>query len=293
MAVGAFIFYWWSQGGLTAYTAGAAGGSGQAAGGPSAFNGGLIILVIVQALALGVSLLHLGHPLNAYRALIHLKTSWLSREVLLTGFFFAALAACNFWAGFRRRVFAMPLTALLGVIAIMTSGMIYKLPARPAWNSLWPMVSFYLTAWLAGVPLGVLVTAREISPGNGFRQPVALPLAAAREGEGNLPAAVSGSAGRLLLGGIAASVVLNILYLSTLAAGRPEAAATLGNILVSPLFWLRAVLGWLLPGVLLLIRERRDLRGILLLLALVVLGEILGRAVFYGTVVPMGINQGM
>src|SRR4051794_11021002 len=45
-------------------------------------------LTIITALSLGVSVFHLGHPFAAYRALTHLRTSWLSREVLIFSLFF-------------------------------------------------------------------------------------------------------------------------------------------------------------------------------------------------------------
>src|SRR5512140_1401715 len=41
----------------------------------------LIAIGPVMVLALIVSLVHLGNPLNAYRAVTNLATSWLSREI--------------------------------------------------------------------------------------------------------------------------------------------------------------------------------------------------------------------
>ena len=51
----------------------------------------LLAIVVVFGLALVASLLHLGNPLNAPRAVTHLATSWLSREIL-SGVIFAVLA---------------------------------------------------------------------------------------------------------------------------------------------------------------------------------------------------------
>ncbi|MBE3587607.1 MAG: dimethyl sulfoxide reductase anchor subunit [Thermoanaerobacteraceae bacterium] len=297
MAVGGFIFLWWLGNRVPVLSLTGTGGSG-AGHRPER---PLLVLAGVQGLALVLSLFHLGQPLAAYRALAHLDTSWLSREVVLTSMFFASLAACALLEGYRRLTAAPWLTALLGVLAVVASGLVYMLPARPAWNNLWPVFSFGMTAWVGGMALGAfLLQGMPVTAGY---QPAGgtVPVAAASEGGPGtlLTAPAGGEAGplpnairQLLLAGLAVSLGATILYLSTLTGGGPEARATLGNIISAPLFWLRVVLGWLLPG-LLLLRPRTDNRSkAVLLLVLVVLGELLGRAVFYGTVVPMGINQG-
>ena len=52
----------------------------------------LLSIVVAFGLALLASLLHLGNPLNAPRAITHVATSWLSREILF-GLIFGILAA--------------------------------------------------------------------------------------------------------------------------------------------------------------------------------------------------------
>ncbi len=294
MVVGAFIVLWlvWRSQCKTA----AIGPSDISVGTlpvSAPVNGGLFVLVVLQALAIIVATLHLGHPLDFYLALSHLGSSWISWETLLTGLFFISLVAVNFSDSYRRQGLAAPLTAVLGVLALLASGMVYVMPARPAWDSLWPMVSFLLTAWLTGVPLGMVVVAsvsKDVSPTSIFPWSNGVPVAAAREEDNNSHPTFAAT-WYLFLVGIGISVLVNILYLSTLADGRPEATATLGNILTSPLFWLRVAFGWLLPAAFLLLQGHRGLRNTLILLALVLVGEILGRAVFYGSVVPMVIYQ--
>ncbi len=295
MVVGAFIvlwFVWQSQSRLL--TLGPSITSAGQIPVSKPVNSGLFVLVVLQVLAIIVARLQLGQALGFFLALSNLGSSWLSRETLLTGLFFLSMTAVNFSESYRRQAVAVPLTAILGVLALMASGMIYVMPARPAWDSFWPMVSFLLTAWLAGVPLGILVmfgTAKGISPAAGSGWSGGVPVAAAgQEGTSSRPS-YAGPMWYFFLAGIGVSVVVNILYLSTLADGRPDAAATLANILGSPLFWLRVVIGWLAPAGLLLLQGNRGMRTTWTILALVVVGEILGRAVFYGSVVPMGIFQ--
>ena len=52
----------------------------------------LVALLGITAVALNISVFHLGRPAYAWRALKMWRRSWLSREVLLFGLFFAALA---------------------------------------------------------------------------------------------------------------------------------------------------------------------------------------------------------
>src|SRR5262245_54818328 len=76
-----------------------------------------VIALAAGLLALGASVFHLGRPKYAFRAVIGLKTSWLSREILAFGAFAgaAALYAAFVWRG--------PLAAAL------------HLPPLPGWLS--------------------------------------------------------------------------------------------------------------------------------------------------------------
>src|SRR5262249_2012981 len=46
-----------------------------------------LVALLLGLLALGASTMHLGRPLYAWRAFIGLKTSWLSREIIMFGLF--------------------------------------------------------------------------------------------------------------------------------------------------------------------------------------------------------------
>jgi len=112
----------------------------------------------VALLALVASSLHLGRPFQAYRAMARLSTSWLSREVVLFGFFVLLLAA-----------YALPLyprgladvRSTLGVLATMVgylslwaTGEVYRLPSRPAWDH-WRTTASLISGSLgAGLLLG-------------------------------------------------------------------------------------------------------------------------------------------
>jgi DMSO reductase iron-sulfur subunit len=104
--------------------------------------GGAPVLAAVAAvqIALGASLLHLGRPLFAWRAIRMWRRSWLSREVIA----FSAYAALS--AGTMLMPELRFPAVLAGLAGIFSSARIYMVPARPAWNSWRTMAEFALTA---------------------------------------------------------------------------------------------------------------------------------------------------
>lgn len=108
---------------------------------------------LAGAVALGASLLHLGRPSRALKALRNLKTSWLSREVaLFSAFSVLALAYAAALVG-RHAVAGRllgPLAVVAGMAGVYASGRLYLVPARPVWNSRRTLVAFFATALATG-----------------------------------------------------------------------------------------------------------------------------------------------
>lgn len=243
-------------------------------------SGGLLILALLA------SLFHLGHPEAAYRALAHLGSSWLSREILLFLLTFLAWIYL-FWQSRQQtsrralgskaatittaeiavggqqsgnRPLGLSITAVLGLLGIVSSAMIYVLPRVPAWNNVGPVLFFLLTTGL----LGALVT---LVLGGKLLQPAQKKLLL-----------------QWALGCTILSLLLSVIYGSMLS-GSAEGTASLNFLLSSPLFWVRALLGWLAPLLLLvslLKNTRVDKTNLILTVTLLAgLGEVLGRALFY------------
>jgi len=111
-------------------------------------------------LALGASLLHLGRPQYAFRAVLGLRHSWLSREIVAFGLFagcVSAYAAAVFLA--ERTTFNLspmiePLgwsVAATGALAVFCSVMIYVFTQREYWSFSRVGARFALTCGLLGI----------------------------------------------------------------------------------------------------------------------------------------------
>ena len=255
LSVGAFATIWLLQ------VLGAAGRLGVAA----------IASLLVGGLALTASTLHLGRPVHAYRAIRMWRRSWLSREVLLFGAFsgVAGAYAGALWAGVSGGIAVGALTVILGLAGVLASGCIYRVGSRPAWNTWYTPMQFAFTAAVLG------------------------PLFAGAIGVGD--ASWLGAIAAAL--GVAQLVLVAVRFLRLIAADGPELRGTArllsttlrrpfiarGALLVAGAIVLPLVAGplgeqdWLFGG--------RAVFAAALLVALS--GEIVGRYLFFVSVVPM------
>ncbi len=129
--------------------------------GDGTLAGGALAGFMAGAVALAASLLHLGRPMHALKALRNLRTSWLSREVALFSAFatasFAYAAAWRWSGGGSMPAWGDVLgvaAVVLGVAGVYASGRLYLVPARPVWNSARTLVAFFAT----GLSIGPLFT---------------------------------------------------------------------------------------------------------------------------------------
>ncbi len=127
----------------------------------------LIAALLLGFLGLGASVLHLGRPLYAYRALLGLHRSWLSREILLFGVFagtaavyvgIACLDAVGIGAVPRAETACGILAAVFGGAGVFCSIMIYVDTRRPFWNAAFTGGKFVLTAAVLGIPTALFIS---------------------------------------------------------------------------------------------------------------------------------------
>jgi formate dehydrogenase iron-sulfur subunit len=229
----------------------------QLAGGVSGLGAAALWSMLAGVLALAAAVFHLGRPVHAYRALRMWRRSWLSREVLLFSTFSgaAALYAALLWFEAPASALAGGITAGLGIAGVTASACIYRVPSRPSWNTPYTLVQFHLTAGILG-PL----FAGLVAPG-GARW---LALAAAA------------------MGG-AQCVLVAFRFFRSIASDSPELRGT-ARLLATVLarrFVARGVL--VTAGAVVLPLSGHALLPAFLLAAA---GEILGRYLFFVSVVP-------
>jgi formate dehydrogenase iron-sulfur subunit len=147
-----------------------------------------IIALCLGLLALGVSVLHLGRPQYAFRALLGLKTSWLSREILAFNLFagFASTYAVLFWVSQIEAYTGLVLPAFLkevqfreiigigvalsGLLGIICSVMIYDDCKKELWRGSITGLKFFgtaLTLGLATIMVSSLAGVYFLKPENG------------------------------------------------------------------------------------------------------------------------------
>lgn len=132
---------------------------------PDALTGGALCAAGAGALAMGVSLLHLGRPIQAWRALRNLRTSWLSREVALFGLFSAgAIGYAAMWFAGAPTLLVGLATVGVGTAGVYASGRLYLVPARPVWNSPRTLVAFFATTMATGPIVVLMAVERSALP---------------------------------------------------------------------------------------------------------------------------------
>lgn len=249
-------------------------------------------------LGLAASTMHLGKPLRAPNALLHLGSSWLSREIV-AGMVFAALGAafalCQWFKllNHRLRQVLAGLTAAVGIFLVFAISKVYSLRTVPAWATVHTPISFYITTLLLGglaVGAALLISFR-VTRNRVDEDPVADLLVV------NTVRAIS--FGSLLVLGLK-FLQRNTYY--TWLGSHPQAAARrslelLGGefagyrmaemlLMVATL----ACLAWLLYKLVGGLRQHGMLPALGVLAFLLALaGEFIGRLLFYGSMVRVGM----
>jgi formate dehydrogenase iron-sulfur subunit len=154
-----------------------------------------LVALALGLVALGASTMHLGRPHLAFRAIIGIRTSWLSREVLGFGLF-AKLAMAYAALQFHGPILALlglpPLapetfekavTLLgaavsgVGVLAVACSVMLYKVTQREWWGGGRTSFKFFLTAGVLGTAttsLSYAAAALWLGSGSGLESNIRL-----------------------------------------------------------------------------------------------------------------------
>jgi formate dehydrogenase iron-sulfur subunit len=99
------------------------------------------------------SVAHLGRPLKAWRAFLGWRRSWMSREIIA----FSVYAALGgLLVSFPGNVMLAQATAVIAIVAVGCSAMIYVDTHRPAWGATTVFAKFFGTALLLGASGGTV-----------------------------------------------------------------------------------------------------------------------------------------
>ncbi|SHN70591.1 dimethyl sulfoxide reductase anchor subunit family protein [Desulfitobacterium chlororespirans] len=236
------------------------------------FKRNTLAALSLAAVGIVASLLHLGKPMLALTSMFNLATSWLSREIFFSGAFFGLLLI--FWWVERRekapgvRTALGVITAGVGLIDIYAMARLYMESIMPAWQNANTLISFYATAIVLG---GVVfyVTAGE--------QREKLPRI-----------------DLMLWAVVLVQAAFALGYVASLGAltgaGKETAALLAGSQATLILSWL-----FTLGGVFLLSLSRtgklaKQMSFLYLAMAVIVVGEIAGRYLFYVSGIPIGLG---
>ncbi len=257
-------------------------------------NAALLGIGPIMALGLIVSLFHLGSPLNAWRAIGNLGSSWLSREVFFALLFFimwfvaAVLQFRSAGTEGLRGTWAV-LTALVGLLTIISTGMSYMIPTRPAWADVsTPLLFFVTTFLLGGLMVGAVFAVYYLRSAKSSETQTAL----VKLGLQNISL--------IAMVVIVVQAVILLFQAAHLMGGTTETQASAALLLgtYGIWYWLRVLVGIVAGFVLAYMGWRALVKAdkqiparvaalVLAAFVVVLLGEIVGRALFYFTVVQV------
>lgn len=121
----------------------------------------MLLAFIAGALGLVTSTAHLGYPLNAFHALSHIGSSWLSREIVFASLYLGVLGLTTLIALVSKRVVTsfLLLASLLGLIDLFCMSAIYVHASVATWMHINTYVMFYGSA----LSLGAITALWRIS----------------------------------------------------------------------------------------------------------------------------------
>lgn len=235
----------------------------------------MFVLWLLMGLAFLASFMHLGSPLRALNSLNRLGSSGLSNEIAGGSVFFAVGGIYWLMAilGKMPRTLGkgwLLLTMVLGVIFVYIMTRVYRIDTVPTWDNNYTTLNFFLTVLIGGPLLGVLLLR-----------------AAGLEVPGRRLLAVLSVAGLLISMG---AVVMQGSALAEIHSSVQQASALVpqyGQLMAWRLVLVALGLGcWICP---LLRRGQAGVASMTLGFVLVVAGELIGRGVFYGLHMTVGM----
>ncbi|MCW2254721.1 anaerobic dimethyl sulfoxide reductase subunit C (anchor subunit) [Providencia alcalifaciens] len=126
----------------------------------------LLTAAVLGCLGLLSSTLHMGYPLNAFHALRHISSSWLSREIVFAALYLGALCLYTLFVlikGHMNRT-VLVLIGLLGLIDIFCMSSLYYHTSMLTWMHINTYFMFFGSVFAAGaaIALGVITIQAKV-----------------------------------------------------------------------------------------------------------------------------------
>ncbi|WP_411701570.1 dimethyl sulfoxide reductase anchor subunit family protein [Citrobacter freundii] len=234
----------------------------------------MFFLWLVMGIAFLASVMHLGSPLRAFNSLNRIGASALSNEIA-SGSLFFAVGGLWWLVAFLGKMPAtlgkiwLLLSMLLGLVFVYAMTNVYQIDTVPTWYNGYTTLAFFMTMLLSG-PLFAALLLRAA-------------------GVSCSPARFAGISVLALLVTVAV-VVLQGLSLGEIHSSVQNAGALVpdyASLQVWRILLLVAGLGcWICPPVR---RKEPSVGGLALGLVSVLAGEIIGRGLFYGLHMTVGM----
>ncbi|HEY3982579.1 dimethyl sulfoxide reductase anchor subunit family protein [Cedecea sp.] len=235
----------------------------------------MVVLWILMGVGFIASILHLGSPLRAFNSLNRLGSSALSNEIASGSVFFAVggfwwlLTVLGKMPQALSKAWAV-VTMILGVVFVWMMSRVYLIDTVPTWFSVWTPMNFFLTMFIGGPLLGYLLLRAAGVSGWGMRILPVITLLA------------------LLVSMVV--VLMQGMELATLHSSIQQASALVpeyGSLMAWRMVLLVLALAcWIAPQ----LKGYRPGVGLLTLaMAFVLAGELMGRGVFYGLHMTVGV----
>jgi DMSO reductase anchor subunit len=238
----------------------------------------------IMALALVLSVFHLGDPLGAYRSVGNLATSWLSREILFSGLFFVLWFVTYFSSKKNAGGQSLKwLTALVGLLAVVSMASIYASSIRPTWSNVNTYLSFFGTM----VVFGCAGTAVTI-------------FAKLSKHEDSVKI-VTTLQKLVIISVVAVAIQLVYFPIFVSGLGTGGSAAQASEQIITGTYLFPLILRWIISllGIFTMysmVRKQLKVSTILpanmvyLAFVLILFGEVIGRYLFYAAAVSIGIG---
>jgi len=234
---------------------------------------GMFLVGPVMLVALIFSLFHLGDPFGAYRSLLNLGSSWLSREIVFAGLFFALWIVSYYLdrKGAWNQLVGW-VNTIVGLAAIYSMASIYATSIKPAWTDINTYLAFYGTTIIFGSVASLLV------------------ILFSKEEKTESLTSVLKMIGLVGLGAIAVQLIYLPVYVAGLSvdgmAGMESAS------LITDTYAMSTIIRWVLSiiGIATLVftfyrktEPKAQFKFYYTALLFVLAGELLGRVIFYAT----------